>query len=142
MKTLKSIMLGAALLIAGAANAIVKPNHLDALTKNDVLEIYTNAVVHGKIDDLDKILANNVEYFIQRGDKSFKIGKDAIIESFKASENIEQGCKYSTSIVEDTSHGMVVKLEMKYDNYVRTNLITISLKHSDWKITKIETSGS
>jgi hypothetical protein len=141
MKTLKSIMFGLTLLLAfGAAKATDKPAR--ALTKNDVLDIYTNALVHGKIDGVDKILANDVEYNMYRGERRFTMNKQSILDSFKATENVEQTCKCTTSIVEDTDDGMVVKFEMKYDKYVRTNLITISLKHSDWKITKIETHAT
>ena len=141
MKTLKSIMLGLALLFAfGAAKATDKP--AQALSKNDVLEMYTNAVIHGKIDGVENILANDVEYNMYRGEKLFTMNKQSILNSFKASENVEQVCKYTTAIVEDNEDGMVVKLTMKYDTYVRTNLITISLKRSDWKITKIETRAA
>ena len=142
MKTLKSVMFGLALLVAcTAAKAINKPTPA-TLTKNDVLEIYVNAVIHGKIDGLDKILADDVHYKMYRGDNIITLNKKRILESFKASENVEQDCKYTTSVVEDNSEGMVVRLEMKYGNYVRTNLITISLDRPDWKITNIETQAS
>ncbi len=142
MKTLKSVMFGLALLVAcTAAKAINKPTPA-TLTKNDVLEIYLNAVIHGKIDGLDKILSDDVHYKMYRGDNVVNLNKKRILESFKASENIEQDCKYTTSIVEDNNDGMVVKLEMKYGNYTRVNLITISSDRPDWKITKIEIPAS
>ncbi|MGF7081906.1 hypothetical protein [Mucilaginibacter sp. UYCu711] len=137
MKTLKSIVLGLALLVVGTiANAANKPAAV--LTKNDVLNIYVNAVVHGKLDGLDAVLDDNVKFVMQRGDNETILNKKNILESFKASENMEQGCTYTTTVVKDTKDGMIVKLEMKYDGYVRTNLITISSRRADFKITKVE----
>lgn len=137
MKTLKSIVLGLALLVVGTiANAANKP--ASVLTKNDVLNIYVNAVVHGKLDGLEGVLDNNVKFITQRGDNEVVMNKKTVLESFKASENMEQGCTYTTTIVKDTKNGMIVKLEMKYGDYVRTNLITISTSHDDFKITKVE----
>jgi hypothetical protein len=137
MKTLKSIVLGLALLVVGTiANAANKPAAV--LTKNDVLNIYVNAVVHGKLDGLDAVLDDNVKFVMQRGDNETILNKKNILESLKSSENMEQGCTYTTTIVKDTKDGMIVKLEMKYEGYVRTNLITISSRRADFKITKVE----
>jgi hypothetical protein len=138
MKALKSIMLGLALLVVSTvANAL--PNQTTGvLTKEDVLNTYVNAVIHGKIDGLESILSKDVQYVITRGEKEYTLDKKRILESFKPSENVEQGCTYKTSVMDETDKTMVVKLIMKYDTYVRTNLITISMNHSDFKITKIE----
>jgi hypothetical protein len=141
MKTLKSIMFGLVLLIASTAAKADKQNNA-ALTKNDVLDIYMNAIMHGKIENLDRALAPDVQYNMYRGEKTFKLNKDDILASFKASENVDQTCQCTTTKIEDNDKSMVIKLDMKYDNYVRTNIITIALNGHDWKITKIETHTS
>lgn len=136
MKTLKSILLGLTLLVVGTvANAATSPAF--ALTKNDVLNIYVNAVVHGKIDGVENILAKDVKYTMLRGDKEFNLNKKQLLESLKASENVDQNCTYTTSIMDESNNKMVVKLIMRYDGYIRTNLVTIALNHDDFQITKI-----
>ncbi|HEY9535126.1 MAG TPA: hypothetical protein VIQ77_11345 [Mucilaginibacter sp.] len=136
MKALKSILLGFTLLVVGTvANAATGPAF--ALTKNDVLNIYVNAVVHGKIDGVENILAKDVKYTMLRGDKEFNLDKKQLVESLKASENVDQNCTYTTSIMDESNKKMVVKLIMRYEGYIRTNLITISLNHDDFQITKI-----
>lgn len=137
MKTLKSIVLGLALLVVGTiANAANKPAAV--LTKNDVLNIYVNAVVHGKIDGLENVLAEDVKFTMYRGSAEVNLNKKNILASFKASENIEQGCTVTTTVLDETKNSMVVKVLMNYDGYTRTNLVTISLNSADFKITKIE----
>ncbi|MGY3213431.1 nuclear transport factor 2 family protein [Mucilaginibacter sp. HD30] len=141
MKTLKSILFGLALLVAtGVANA--KPNTANTLSKNDVVSVFTNAVIHGNLQNLEQAFAKDVEYTIYRGEKTFKLNKQALLDSFKASENVEQSCQYSTSIVSDVDNTMVLRLNMQYEGYVRTSTITIKQQGQDWKITSIETRNS
>jgi hypothetical protein len=140
MKTLKSIMLGLTLLVATTvANAKNLP--ATVLTKNDVLNAYVNAVVHGKMDGVENILAKNVEYVMYRNDKEFNLNKAQLLESLKASENVEQTCTFTTSVMDESNDKMVVKLIMRFDGYMRTSTITISQKHDDFKITRIETKS-
>lgn len=141
MKTLKSIMFGLALLLAsGVASA--KGNTSGTLSKNDVVTVYTNAVIHGNLQNLEQALAKDVEYTMYRGSKTFKLNKQALLDSFKASENIEQSCQYTTSVVSDIDKTMVLRLDMQYEGYVRSSTITIKQQGEDWKITKIETRNS
>jgi hypothetical protein len=136
MKTLKTIILGLALLVAGStAFAAQAPE----LTKTDVLNMYVDALVHGKISGVDDILDKDVKQTLRRGEKQFRLDKKQILESLKAQENIEQGCTFNTLVVEENEKEMVVKITMKYDGYTRTNLVTIASKKADSKITKIET---
>ena len=141
MKTLKSIMLGLALLVVSTVTNASATPAAATLSKNDVLNIYVNALVHGKIDDLDNILDKNVKLTMHRGEKEFTLNKKQILDSFKSSENIEQACTYTTYTQEENDNGMVVKIVMHYNGYDRTNLINIALNHNDFKITKIETQS-
>ncbi|MFD2873534.1 hypothetical protein ACFS5N_13700 [Mucilaginibacter ximonensis] len=140
MKTLKTILLGLTLLVASTvANA--KSIQTATLTKNDVLNAYVNAVIHGKTEGVENILAKDFKYVMYRNDKEFNLNKTQMIESLKASENVEQACTFTTSVVDETTDKMVVKLIMRYDGYVRTNEITISKKHDDFQITRIQTES-
>jgi hypothetical protein len=138
MKTLKSIMLGLVLLIASVAAKADGKQTAVALSKDNVVDIYTNAAVHGKLDGLDKALAKDVQFNMYRGEKLFQLNKQDVLDSFKANENVEQTCKCTATTLEENSRNIVVKLDMKYDNYVRSNVITLSRSGDGWKITKVE----
>ncbi len=139
MKTLKSLLFGLALLVATVANAATTSG---TLSKNDVVSVFTNAVIHGNLQNLEKALAKDVEYTVYRGEKTFKLNKQALLDSFKASENVEQSCQYSTAVESDIDKMMVVRLDMQYEGYKRTSTITIKQQGDDWRITKIETRNS
>ncbi len=143
MKTLKSIMFGLALVMATTiANANVKHYVPNTLSKSDVVSVYTNAVMHGNLQNLEAALASDVEYNMYRGSKVYKLNKQALIDSFKASENVEQTCQYTTSIISDVDKTMVIRLDQQYEGYVRSSVITIKQQGNDWKITKIETRNN
>lgn len=143
MKTLKSIFFGLALVLAGTiANANAGHYVSGTLSKNDVVSVYTNAVIHGNLQNLDQAFAKDVEYTVYRGSKAFKLNKQALLDSFKSSENIEQKCQYTTSVVSDIDNTMVLRLDMQYEGYVRSSMITIKQQGADWKITKIDTRNN
>ncbi|MEO8887573.1 MAG: hypothetical protein ABI367_16025 [Mucilaginibacter sp.] len=139
MKILKSIMLGLALLavcnIAGATNKSV-----DKPTKLEVLDVFINAAAHGKIAGLENVLDNDLEFNMKRGERTITVNKTQALDFYKASENIEQACKCSSSTIEDTDWYTIMKVEMKYDTYTRINVVTIKDTASGWKITKVDTS--
>lgn len=135
MKTLKTIVMGLALVIAfTSAKADGQPS------KKEVLDIFMNASTHGKMDKFESVLANDVEFSIQRGDNTVRAHKNEIVSFYKASENVDQACKCTSTTLKDTEDKMVVKIEMKYADYTRTNLVTIKNVSGNWKITKVETS--
>jgi hypothetical protein len=142
MKNLKSIMLGLALLVVCGMAKAAGNTAPGKLTKIDVLNIYMNAAVHGKMEGLEKVLAEDVQYNTTRGEKTITANKKEMLDAFKAGENIEQSCKCNTTTLQDDDENLVVKVEMKYDGYTRTNLITIVNKGYGWEITKVSTSVS
>ncbi len=140
MKTLKSILFALAMvMVTTIASANVTPYLSGELSKNDVVTVYTNAVMHGNLQNLEAALAKDVEYNMYRGSQVYKLNKKALLDSFKASENVEQTCQITTSVVSDVDNTMVVRLDQQYEGYVRSSTITIKQQGEDWKITKIET---
>ena len=132
-------MLGLALLVvcnvAGAAN-----KKADKPTKAEIAAIFTNAAVHGKIEGLENVLDNDLQFNMTRGERTVTVNKAQTLDYYKASQNIEQPCKLTTTTVEDNDRYTVLRVEMKYDNYTRVNLVTIKDTTSGWKITKVDTS--
>jgi len=138
MKILKSIMLGLAML--AVCNVASATNRADKPTKLQVLDIFMNAAAHGKLAGLDEVMDKDLEFNMKRGERTITVNKAQALDFYKASENVEQSCKCSTSIVEDNDRYSVMKVEMKYDTYTRVNVVTIKDTVSGWKITKVDTS--
>jgi hypothetical protein len=139
MKTLKAMMMGMALLLicgASQAKSLISPNN----SKDQAIDTYLNAVVHGKLAGIDDAIDNEAQFDMRRGNNVNTLTKAQIISSLKANENIEQDCQCTKTVVRDDDDMKVMKVDMKYNDFTRTDVITTEHSGSGWKITKVETS--
>jgi hypothetical protein len=72
-----------------------------------------------------------------RGTKVMSYGKAEMLGFLKANQNIEQTCTISTSVVENNEDVSVVKVDMQYDGFVRSNYVTVANTGEGWKITNV-----
>jgi Putative lumazine-binding len=139
MKTLKSLLAGITLLfVCVAANASVKPV-TGGLSKDDVIKTYIDAIAHGEIANLGTVLDNYMQYETKRGDDVTTFTKDQLIDYLKNNGTPGEPVSTNTVVFTDDEKSSVVKIEFKYNNFVRTDLVTLN-KAKGWKITKIESS--
>lgn len=134
MKTLKSILLGLALIITAT---VVKANDNDKLTKDQAITSYIDAVAHGKLDGFSKVLDNNVKFSMMRGNTVLNFDKAEMLNSLNASKNTEQDCKVNTTTVESNGEVAIVKVDLQYEGFTRSNLVTVSNTGNGWKITNV-----
>ena len=80
MKTFKSALACIALLlICVAANANAKPIG-DKQTKDDVVNIYVNAITHGKTTNLESVLGTDLKFNMQRGENVNTLDKNQMLD--------------------------------------------------------------
>ena len=139
MKTLKAMMMGmVSLLICGASQATSLISHDNS--KDKAIDTYLNAVVHGKLAGIDDAIDNEAQFDMKRGNNVNTLTKAQIISALKANENVEQDCQCTKTVVRDDDDMKVMKVDMKYNDFTRTDVITTEHAGSGWKITKVETS--
>lgn len=135
MKALKSIVLGLALLVICG---VAKANTIDErTTPNYAINTFVDAMTRGKLAGLESVLDKTAEFNMLRGKTVLSFTRNEMLEFFKSNKNIEQTCTTSTSIVESNSNVAIVKVSMKYDDFVRNNYITIANTGNGWKITNV-----
>jgi hypothetical protein len=136
MKTLKSILLGLALLAVGTA---VKANNTNdgTLTENHAINTYVDAMTRGKLQGLNDVLDPSAQFSMLRGKTVLSFSKKQMLDYLQPNQNTEQTCTTSTSIVESNANIAVVKVDMKYEGFVRSNYVTIANTGNGWKITNV-----
>ena len=134
MKTLKTILLGLALIIT--AN-VVKADDKEKLTKDHAISTYIDAIAHGKPDGLNEVLDSDVKFSMMRGNTVLSYGKSEMLKSLSASKNTEQDCTVNTTTVESNNEVAIVKVDLQYAGFTRSNLVTISNTGNGWKITTV-----
>jgi len=137
MKTLQKIMLGLALLVCcgGAVNA--KPTDDGKLTKNYAINTYVDAMTRGKLSGLNDVLDKSAAFNMVRGKQVLSFTKKQMLDYLQNNKNTEQACTTSTSVVENNANIAIIKVDMKYENFTRSNYITIANTGSGWKITNV-----
>jgi hypothetical protein len=136
MKTLKSIVLGLALLVV---TNIVKADEPTAakITKNRAIATYISTMTEGKNQGFDAVLDENVKFSSLRGNKLVNFDKADMLKFIDQNKNIQQACTTSTTEVENNNDMTVIKVDMKYDNFIRTNYVTMTNTGDGWKITNV-----
>jgi len=136
MKTLKSILLGLALMVVCVA---VKANNTDdgKLTQNHAINTYVDAMTRGKLQGLNDVLDQSAQFSMLRGKTVLSFSKKQMLDYLQANKNTEQTCTITTSIVESNANVAVVKVDMKFDGFVRSNYVTIANTGNGWKITNV-----
>lgn len=139
MKTLKSLTLGLILLtVFGAAKAGNKPS-ATVLSKNDVISTYVDIVSHGKLDKANDIFDATVKFSMLRGNQVTSYSKAEMLKFMRESRNVEQNCTINTAEVENNNNVSVVKVDMQYNGFVRSNYVTVANTGNGWKITNVYT---
>ncbi|RVU00058.1 hypothetical protein EOD41_13945 [Mucilaginibacter limnophilus] len=136
MKTLKSLLLGLALIIT--AN-VVKANDKEELTQQHAIDTYIEAVTHGKLEGLSKVLDTDAKFTMMRGSKQLSFDKREMLEYLKATKSV-QDCKVNTTTVENNGEVAIVKVDLEYEGFTRSNLVTITNTGNGWKITSVHST--
>ncbi|RYY34686.1 MAG: hypothetical protein EOP46_12605 [Sphingobacteriaceae bacterium] len=136
MKTLKSILLGLALIIT---STVVKANGKEELTQQHAVDTYVEAVTNGKLEGLNKVLDTDVKFTMMRGTKQLIFNKKEMLDYLKSTSNT-QNCKVNTTTVENNGEVAIVKVDLEYDGFTRSNLVTITNTGTGWKITNVHST--
>jgi hypothetical protein len=137
MKTLKSI-LTALVLFVGFTAAKANDNAPVVLPLHDyAVYTYVNAVCHGQMAGIEDVLDKNVQFSMVHGTQVITSDKAEVMQYLRDNKNVEQNCTVSTSVVESNDDVTVVKVTMKYSDFVRTNYVTIANTSTGWKITNV-----
>jgi hypothetical protein len=139
MKTLKAMMVGMALLLVCGISQAAPSGHGNS-TKDQVIDTYLNAVVHGNLSGIDDAIDDDAQFNMKRGERVNTLTKTQVIDALKSNQGVEQDCQCVKTVVQDDDLKKVIRVDMKYTDYTRTDVITTEPAGHGWKITKVETS--
>ena len=136
MKKLKSIVLSIALLlVCGAVNAKTISNVEP--TAKQAVSTYIDAMTHGKLAGLNDVVDKSAKFSMLRGKELLSFDKKEMLSFMSKTKNVEQACSTTTSVVESTADVAVIKVDMKFENFTRTNYLTVANTGKGWKITNV-----
>jgi len=137
MKTLKSLLFALALVVT---STVVKANDEPTaarLSKDYAVASYINAVANGKMEGLNDALDQTAKFSILRGKTVLSYSKEDMLKFMNTTKDVKQACSTSASVVESNSDMAIVKVDMNYKDFVRSNYVTIANTGNGWKITNV-----
>jgi len=123
------------LFICVAANAITKPSS-GKLTRDEAVKIYIDATTSGNVSKLAGVLADDLQFDIQRSDHVNTLDKNQLIDYLKNNTTADPSVKTTTTIMQEDDNSSVIKVEFKFDGYSRTDEVTLN-KTFGWVITTV-----
>jgi hypothetical protein len=137
MKTLKSTIAILALLFVGATAKAAIHTDEGNMSKNFAINTYIDAMTRGRSEGMNEVLDPTVKFNVLRGTKVVSFTKKEMLDYLKTDKDVEQDCTTNTEIVQDDAAQSVVKVDMKYNGFVRSNYVTLANTGNGWKIINV-----
>lgn len=94
---------------------------------------YTEVVTEGQYQGLEQLFASDFCQRIQ-GLKFPNHSRSEIIRFFKKQRGEKMNCKTNVQIIEECAHYMIAKVSMKFENFIKSDLITLINEEGNWKV--------
>jgi hypothetical protein len=142
MKTLVKTLTAAALIaISTFAMAADKPAsklekaNVNLSTADLALDHYVAVTTAGESAGVEQLFAEDFNQKIQASNTQSH-GRSKIVKSLKKQKGERLNCTVSTDIIEESADYMVAKVTMKFENFTKTDLVTLERESNEWKVSK------
>ncbi|MNG80588.1 hypothetical protein D3C87_511140 [compost metagenome] len=142
MKTLVKTFAAAALIAVstftmaaeGPGSKSAKAN-VNLSTADFALEHYVAVTTEGESAGVEQLFAADFNQKVQASNAQSH-SRGAVVKSLKKQKDERLNCLVSTDILEESADYMVAKVTLKFEDFTKTDLVTLERVGSDWKISK------
>jgi len=142
MKTLVKTLTAAALIaISTFAMAAEGPGsksakaNVNLSTADFALEHYVAVTTEGESAGVEQLFSEDFSQKVQSANAKTN-NRDQVVKYLKKQKGEKLNCTVSTDIIEESGDYMVAKVKMKFENFTKTDLVTLIREGSNWKVSK------
>ncbi|WON95075.1 hypothetical protein [Sphingobacterium sp. UGAL515B_05] len=142
MKTLVKTFAAAALIaVSTFAMAAEGPGakatkvNVNLSTADFALEHYVAVTTEGESVGVEQLFAADFNQKIQATNAQSN-SRSEVVKSLKKQKGEKLNCTVSTDILEESADYMVAKVTLKFENFTKTDLVTLEHVGNDWKVSK------
>jgi hypothetical protein len=142
MNTLVKTFAAAALIAVSAfATAAEGPEaktakaNVNLSTADFALDHYVAVTTEGESAGVEQLFAQDFNQKIQASNAQ-NHSREAVIKSLKKQKGEKLNCAISTDILEESADYMVAKVTLKFENFTKTDLVTLERDGDNWKVSK------
>jgi hypothetical protein len=123
-----------AMAAAGPGSKSEKTN-VNLSTADFALEHYVAVTTEGESAGVEQLFAEDFNQKIQAISAQFN-SRSEVVKSLKKQKGEKLNCRVSTDILEESADYMIAKVTLKFDNFTKTDLVTLERVDNDWKVSK------
>jgi hypothetical protein len=104
-------------------------------TADFALEHYVAVTTEGESAGVEQLFASDFNQKIQATNAQSN-SRSEVVKSLKKQKGEKLNCTVSTDILEESADYMVAKVTLKFENFTKTDLVTLERVGNDWKVSK------
>ncbi|OFV14864.1 hypothetical protein HMPREF3127_13115 [Sphingobacterium sp. HMSC13C05] len=104
-------------------------------TADLALDHYVAVMTEGESAGVEQLFAEDFNQKIQASNAQ-NHSRNAIVKSLKKQKGEKLNCTVSTEILEESADYMVAKVTLTFENFTKTDLVTLVREGNDWKVSK------
>ncbi|RKE52726.1 nuclear transport factor 2 family protein [Sphingobacterium detergens] len=103
-------------------------------TADFALEHYVAVTTEGESAGVEQLFAEDFNQKIQASNAQSH-SRDAVIKSLKKQKGEKLNCTVTTDIIEESADYMIAKVTLKFEDFTKTDLVTLIREGNNWKVT-------
>ncbi|WP_336833640.1 hypothetical protein [Sphingobacterium siyangense] len=123
-----------AMAAAGPGSKSEKAN-VNLSTADLALDHYVAVTTEGESAGVEQLFAADFNQKIQATNAQSN-SRSAVVKLLKKQKGEKLNCPVSTDILEDSADYMVAKVTLKFENFTKTDLVTLEREGNSWKVSK------
>ncbi len=142
MRTLVKTFAAAALIAvstfamaADGPGAKVTKANVNLSTADLALDHYVAVTTEGESAGVEQLFADDFSQKIQATNAQSN-SRSAVVKLLKKQKGEKLNCTVSTDIIEESADYMVAKVTLKFEDFTKTDLVTLDRVGNDWKVSK------
>ncbi|WP_333626143.1 nuclear transport factor 2 family protein [Sphingobacterium siyangense] len=104
-------------------------------TADFALDHYVAVTTEGESAGVEQLFADDFNQKIQATNAQSN-SRSEVVKLLKKQKGEKLNCAVSTDIIEESADYMVAKVTLKFENFTKTDLVTLERVGNDWKVSK------
>ena len=104
-------------------------------TADLALDHYVAVTTAGESAGVEQLFAEDFNQKIQSSNVQSN-SRSGVVKLLKKQKGEKLNCTVSTDIIDESADYMVAKVTLKFENFTKTDLVTLERVGNDWKVSK------
>jgi len=142
MKNLITKVVLFVLCVATVSSALATPkkNPLKNYSANDAISRYIESTTQGSVAGLENLFTDQFFHTVSTSTKVETHRRQEVIQYLKSQKGYKQNCQSDYSILEKNDNCAIAKITLQYQNFTKTEYVTICSDGDSWKVSQVVTS--